>query len=747
MQKLLLFILIFFVNFSVFGQVIPEEILNNLSTQQISEVRKLVQSPESIDTNTEFNEPTLIQKEIEPNLIFGHKYIKTTPTSLVATPDLPVPLDYELSIGDEFQIILTGTRNKILDVRVALDGSITFSEVGTINVLGETVKSLKNKLSNLIEAIYVGVDIDVTLKSLNSKKINILGAIDSPGTYLVSPFTTLSNVLAYTGGVSDAASLRKIKLIKPSGEVYYYDLYELLVFGSRENDRTLSAGDTVLITTTSNFIELTGEVHREAIYEFTDQDNLQTLIGYAQGLTNFANKEKISIKKYNFKENIKEEVEVRYSRNVQLENIFKVQVPVNSFSTNYRIDVSGELEKPGSYSSDDYKSLRDLINNLSFTDKTFPFLAVLEQSSEDGFSKEGKIFSLLDKNTQNIDFTNDARIIFLSEDNFLNTAELNIDESIKSLIKEFALRLRYKELNIEFPIIGNFSVSQVIEYLGIDTSDLFENQTFYISPLNDLAISGDWRTLNFDANKFHSLVFKFRDSKTIKVEIKGEVFFPGSYTVQKDYSFNDLVVLAGGLSTDKETASVIFLRDSIRKLQSNAINKAKQNLAEMITYYSQKEENVSELRGLLDITFSDDDLGRLSGDFFAENNDVELEDGDSIEIFSRRNTVSIIGNVKNPSTILFLDKYKLNDYLQNAGGFSELADRSGIYVISANGEIKTRGKFLFFRRSLEINPGDTIVVPPRKIVDPNLFPLIADVTQILSNLAFTSTSLNILRQN
>ena len=90
------------------------------------------------------------------------------------------------------------------------------------------------KLANLIQQSYVGVNIDVSLRNLSAKKITIVGAVNTPGTYLVNPFSTISGALAYSGGISEIGSLREIKLIRTSGEVFSFDLYDLLIKGERK---------------------------------------------------------------------------------------------------------------------------------------------------------------------------------------------------------------------------------------------------------------------------------------------------------------------------------------------------------------------------------------------------------------------------------------------------------------------------------------------------------------------------------
>ena len=40
---------------------------------------------------------------------------------------------------------------------------------------------------------FVGVESNVSLSSLSAKKITLVGAVKSPGSFLVNPFTTISN--------------------------------------------------------------------------------------------------------------------------------------------------------------------------------------------------------------------------------------------------------------------------------------------------------------------------------------------------------------------------------------------------------------------------------------------------------------------------------------------------------------------------------------------------------------------------
>ena len=85
------------------------------------------------------------------------------------------------------------------------------------------------------------------MKDLAAKKITIVGTVNNPGTYLVNPFTTISNSLAYSGGINPIGSLRTIKLVRSNGENYTFDLYDLLIYGDRSDDITIQSGDVIVV--------------------------------------------------------------------------------------------------------------------------------------------------------------------------------------------------------------------------------------------------------------------------------------------------------------------------------------------------------------------------------------------------------------------------------------------------------------------------------------------------------------------
>ena len=202
------------------SQEVPESIISDLTPEQLSQIEELQEDQiETEELDPEIPQSTLNEDAPIENLFFGFDFVRTTPTTISATTDLPVPNDYIVTFNDVLKINLTGTKRTIFNQQVTLDGTIQFPEIGPISVAGETFKDVKDKLKKLIDNSYVGVEIDVSLAELSAKKITIIGAVDKPGVYLVNPFTTISNSLAYAGGISEYASLRTIKIIKPGAKI------------------------------------------------------------------------------------------------------------------------------------------------------------------------------------------------------------------------------------------------------------------------------------------------------------------------------------------------------------------------------------------------------------------------------------------------------------------------------------------------------------------------------------------------
>ena len=126
--------------------------------------------------------------------------------------------------------------------------------------------------------------------------------------------------------------------------------------------------------------------------------------------------------------------------------------------------------------------------------------------------------------------------------------------------------------------------------------------------------------------------------------------------------------------------------------------------------------------------------------FKGSRYDIELNDGDTLEIPKRPNFVAVVGSVYSPGAFLYEANKPLKFYLQKSGGPTKTADEDYVYVLKANGEVISRAQHsgLFTRfYSMKLMPGDTIVVPENLERVPYLR-LVKDLTDIVFKIATTA---------
>ena len=748
-KNYLLFGISFFSIFS-FAQTIDSVLLSQLSSEEISIAQEVLETENILDS--EDQELLSIEETLEENRKitdeiyskkFGYDFFSAMPTSLSAVGDLPLPNDYKISLKDQFKVILSGSRDQIFNLNVNLDGTILFPELGSIYVAGLTFEEVKEKLSNMINQSYIGVNIDISLQNLSAKKITIVGAVKTPGTYLVNPFSTITGALAYSGGISEIGSLRDIKLIRNDGTIFSFDLYDLLIKGDRSNDLTIEAGDTILINAASQFIEIKGAVNRPSIYEILEGEEIIDIVDFALGFTLTANKSNISIS-YLDLESASVITKNKVSLNQKLENALIVNVFDYLSENNLSIRVSGAVVEPGFYDLEEYVYLSDLIEDLRFID-VYPWLAVLEQFDDKNLVKSTILFNLNDKSSyESIELLPNSSLYFANIDD----RSFDVSETARDLIDSFSLEINLKESKYKLPVFGKFYVKSFVDLLGLDLSDLNPNAT-YISPIDNIIVTADYKEMQFIAKKYNTISFRSPVNDLISVTISGAVSYPGTYTLKSDSMLSNLYELVGDFKDEAFFDGVILKRESVRKRQLEAIERSQNALKKALLLNADIESDVNNIALLSSIAESiePEDLGRVAGDFSPISSiasETKLFDGDEIFIPKVSNVINVIGEVLNPTAYEFSKKISIEKAIDKAGGFNEFADRKRVYVIKANGLIEKTGRNVFIRSS-NLMPGDTVVVPRK--TSTNALKNLTPITQILSDLAFSAAAIDNLSNN
>ena len=246
------------------------------------------------------------------------------------------------------------------------------------------------------------------------------------------------------------------------------------------------------------------------------------------------------------------------------------------------------------------------------------------------------------------------------------------------------------------------------------------------------------------------------DKQTIS--LTGQVKFPGMYTFNDGDRLSDVVTRAGGFTDNAFLYGASFERESVKKMQQQALRDAMMRLKKKLAIVSSQpreagegqvdKANLSETLSVLTEQGSAlTPLGRVTINLPSNisvlkgsSSDIILKDGDKLNIPTSNDTVMVIGEVMSPTAVIYDDDDDVMSYISKVGGFTPIADDDQIYVVHANGEAQQFGGDLFLSTQAQVKPGDVIVVPQMLITSTGI-QVAKDISSILYQFAVTAASL------
>lgn len=309
----------------------------------------------------------------------------------------------------------------------------------------------------------------------------------------------------------------------------------------------------------------------------------------------------------------------------------------------------------------------------------------------------------------------------------------------------------------EYPISSNARVSDLVKAAGGIKESAYVKQAeltkFVVDERLGASVSHQKVMLDqaLSGNDENNLAINSRDQLTIlripswqenmTVVIKGEVRFPGTYSIREGETLKNVVQRAGGYTERAFLEGAVFTRESVKK----------QELMQIVKFADQLRLDIATkgLSGQAGVSFSEaslmlkeleniDPVGRmvvsLSSGAERSHDDLLIENGDMLLIPTKKQTVTVVGEVQHASTHFFENENSFDEYITMAGGIKQRADDERIYIIRANGAVVLPEKQLWFSAENNIKPGDTIVVPLNTEYKDNLT-LWSQVTGIVYNAA------------
>ena len=665
-----------------------------------------------------------MMKDAKKKEIFGHRIFQNKDVAFEAAYNLPTPANYQLGPGDEVVIDIWGTSQTSIRETISPDGNIYVEDLGPVYLSGLTVKQANSSLKQQFGEIYSSINgeeptsnISLSLAQNRTIQVHVMGEVENPGTYTMSSFATIFNALYQAGGVNEVGTLREVKVYRGDKQVAIYDVYDFILNGNSNTGIRLEDNDVVSVDAYKNLVCITGNVKRPMYYEMLDSESASILLKYAGGFQGNAYKEDIRLIR-----NGKREREI-YTLNAVEQQEFMLldgdSVSVDSIMPSFAnmVEVKGAVYRPGLFQMDGrVNTVKQLIECAGgLKDEAFMNRAVLNRRNPNN-TLENLAINLNDLMSGRIDD------VVLRKNDILLVASLFDMQEVQTItiygevafpgVYQYADNMTVEDFIVnagglnEAASTARVDVARRVKDAGaITTSDTI-TMTYSFALSDGLLVEG---SPNFTLMPFDEVYVRKSPGyyKQENVVIEGEVLFDGTYALtKKNQRLSELIQSAGGLTPQAYPEGARLIRqmteEELQRLDvsiETALQSAK-TMEDSVRIRKSMEEQTSypvgvELHKALEKPGSDAD--------------ITLRNGDRLIIPQFFNTVKMSGEVMYANTVAYQKGKRLSYYLDQAGGYSNNAKKSKVYIVYMNGTVARANR----AKSRLIQPGCEIIVPKK----------------------------------
>ncbi len=657
-----------------------------------------------------------LKKDLEKNKkkvfgrdIFNNKELTFEPNMNIATPQ-----NYRLGPGDAVYIDIYGASQKTIESTVSPDGTVVIEGFGPINVSGLTVEQANARLRSTLGARYSSSKVKLTVGQTRTIMVNVMGEVKAPGTYTLSAFATVFHALYMAGGVSDIGTLRNIKVYRNNKLVTTVDIYDYMLNGKLTGNVRLADNDVIVVGPYDCLVNVTGKVKRPMYYEMKKSESLGSLLKYAGGFAGDAYKKSVRVVR---------KAGAQYSVHTVGEfdlNSFHLNdedsVSVDSVLPRYSnmVEVRGAVFRPGMYQmGGDITTVRSLIEHAEgVTEDAFTARAVMHRMKSDRTLEvvAVDVAGIMSGKVADIPLKNEDVLYVPSKKELQEEQILTIyGEVMYPGVYKYADNETLEDFVLQAGGLTNTAsvmrvdvARRISNKMAVTTSDTIA-RTYTFALKDGFIIDG---TQGFVLQPYDEVYVRtspgYTTQKNVKVE--GEVLYSGTYTLaRKTQRLSDVIKQAGGLTPAaysqgarlerQYTAEEMMRRETLRKI-TLAQTGSKDSV-------DMKKLDLNETSYVVGI-----DLDKALENP-GSNYDIVLREGDRITVPEYSGTVKISGGVMSPSTVAFRKGKGIGYYIDQAGGWSDLARKSRTYIVYMNGTVAKAGG------NNKPQPGCEIIVPSK----------------------------------
>ncbi len=337
----------------------------------------------------------LKDKEEDENLedkykdeIFGKKFFDTMQTTFMPLNEPNFDSTYVLDYGDVLKIQLIGQVNSDEIYEIERDGSITIEDLGKIFLSGLTLEEATKLIKIEVANTFIGTNAFSTLTNIRDVQVVITGNAYNPGIYTLSGNSNILHALTMAGGIDDNGSYRKIELIRNNQVIESLDLYELFVYGLNSVNTRLRTGDSILVSSRLNTVNILSGVNRPSLYEMKNGETFADLIKLSNGISPNADIEFIQLQRIENNDVNIIPLKLEDLESKLIKNNDSLSIKEFKYGS---VKISGAVKIPGNYKIISGDTLSKLILRAGgYEDYAYPFGGFLNNESSIKINKEAR---------------------------------------------------------------------------------------------------------------------------------------------------------------------------------------------------------------------------------------------------------------------------------------------------------------------------------------------------------------------
>ena len=738
----------------------------------------------------------LIPDEQEALTPFGYAMFEGRSSSFAPPANTPVPTEYVLGPGDSLRMSLVGSVNRKLTLELDRNGEVSVPDLGVVALAGMRFEEAKAALEAQVAEQMIGVRAHVTMGSVRTMRVFVLGEAQQPGSYVVSGLSTLTNALVSSGGISRVGSLRRIQLKREGEVVATLDLYDLLLRGDTQSDVRLLPGDVIFIPPIGPTVGITGAVRRPAIYEMSTNESaardVSTLVRLAGGFRPDADPAMAVVERISSERNrIVLNVDLSGDAAFRLHTGDLVRVPAIRPTMTAGISIDGHVHRPGAVGFVRGMRLTDAIGSIEDLkpDADLHYVLIRREATSD---RHVDVISVdlaeawaRPNSSANLKLAARDRIIVFDTGGTRTSAIASLlNEMRRQSTSAAPTRIVFIRGSVkapgEYPLELGMRVSDLLRAGGGLADSAYTGRAELTRYANDDGERREVELLGVDLNAvragdtnadvelrpFDIVLIKAvpQWSEAQSIRLLGEFRFPGEYPITRGETLDSVIARAGGFTDLAFLDGSVYSREELRVREQKQLDLLAERMRhDLIAFALQANRGAASGvgaaqggqaaaigEGLLNQLKSTRAVGRLVLDLKASasadstpERRLYVKGGDTLYVPRIPQEITVVGEVQNTTSHLYDPALSRDDYVRMSGGATPEADSGRTYVMRANGEVVSKSSSHWFSRSAEpdIRPGDSIVVPLNTERGLSL-PLWTSVTTILYNIAITIAAIN-----